>query len=156
MFLKAIVAGLFGVFRYAGRSDRFEHWAFSFFTAVLVVGGVILYELGFAFRGNLLLASLGIAIWLIMAHIALFVRRLHDQNRSGMFMLIPAAGVSLIMIAWLGEQGYVDFWAGPLMEYGTYVMMAGRSICVISASLLISIFIAEGDAEENRYGDPVY
>ena len=155
MFLRAVLAGLVGAFRYTGRSDRFEHWAFSFFTAVIVVGGVILYELGVAFRGPILLGTLVIAVWLILSHVALFVRRLHDQNRSGMFMLIPAAGVSLMLVGWLGSNGYIDFRPGFFMEYGVYIILAGRAVSVISVSLLVSIFIAEGDSGENRFGEPV-
>lgn len=156
LFAEVLKSALFGVFKYSGRSDRLEHWTFSFLTAVAVIATIILGKLGVPMRGWVLLAMLFGAIWLLLAHISLFVRRLHDQNRSGMFMMIPFVSVSVLLIGWLGQNGYIDHFPGFFRDYGIWVFLGGRSLCIISAGMLASVFIGEGDHGENYYGDPVF
>lgn len=154
LFAQVIKSAMLGAFRYSGRSDRLEQWAFSFLTAVLILGLFILHGLGVAIEGRVLLLVLIVGLWMFLAHIALFVRRLHDQNRSGMFMMLPLFSVSILLAGWLGTSGYSGFGQDIFQEYGLWILMAGRGLCFISASMLASVFAGAGDDGDNDYGEP--
>lgn len=154
LILQALSSALFGIFRYSGRSDRLEQWTFAFFTAAMVVGIYLGTDNGFRLRGWILLATIGAGLWLLMAHISLFVRRLHDNDRSGLYMLAPFAAMSLVLIGWLGENGHIHFFRDFFLEYGWWIKRGGISACSLSGSFLMWIFLNEGLQEENRFGDP--
>lgn len=155
LFAEALRSALFGVFSYSGRSDRLEQWTFMFLTAIL--GGVfaMLVKAGLTIGAIGLLVALFVVLWLLLAHIALFIRRLHDQDRSGFFMSIPLIGVSLMLASWVGQSAHGAFMVGFFQRYGWLVAMAGRSISIISFSMLLGVFVGEGTDGPNRYGDPV-
>lgn len=154
LFAEALRAAMFGVFRYSDRSDRLEHWSFAFLTAVLVVGAFIATEMGVRLEGPFLLLLVLAGIWLLLAHVALFVRRLHDHGRTGLYMLLPAAAISLVLIGWLGKNGYVHFQTATFITYGNWIMIAGRVLGGFTISFLLWIFVNEGDPEANAFGDP--
>lgn len=155
IFAQVLASALFGVFHYSGRSDRLEHWAFTFLTAALVLGIFILQQLHFEIGGRGILVILMLGLWFLAAHIALFVRRLHDQNRSGLFMLIPLSALTVLLTGWLGMYGRIPFMHDWFLEYGYWILLGGRSLCIISGGMLASVFIAEGDEGDNYYGEPV-
>lgn len=156
LFRQVLISALFGIFHYSGRSDRLEHWTFSFLTAVAVLSLVIIHQIfGVSYTGGLFLAVFIGAIWLLLAHIALFVRRLHDQGRSGLFMLIPFAAITVFLTGWLGKNGYIMFETALFLEWGHIIQRVGQSLIVVSIGMLASVFIGEGDDDENQYGDPV-
>jgi len=152
LFAQALRAAMFGVFRYSGRSDRLEHWTFAFLSAALIVGAYAFIAAGVRLEGVFLLTLLLTILWMILAHIALFVRRLHDANRSGLYMLLPAGAASVLLAGWLAEIGYADYQPDYLADYSWFVFQIGRVGCGISVSFLIWIFLNEGDEGENRYG----
>lgn len=155
LFFEALRAALFGVFRYSGRSDRLEQWSFTFLTAFMAVGVIICSQMGINFVGAPLLLFLLVALWFLLAHIALFVRRLHDNNRSGLYMLIPAAALSIVLTGWLGQNGYIHFQQIFFLEYGSWILRGGRIACGMCGSFLLWIFLSEGDEDGNQYGYPV-
>jgi uncharacterized membrane protein YhaH (DUF805 family) len=157
LFFQVLGSALFGVFRYSGRSDRLEHWAFSFLTAVSVLALVIFRDIsGIPYTGGIFLGLFFGAIWLLLAHIALFVRRLHDQGRSGLFMLIPFTALTVFVTGWLGKSGYIMFETALFVDWGYLIQRVGQSLIIISITMLASVFIGEGDNHENKYGDPVF
>lgn len=154
IFAQVIKTAMLGVFWYSGRSDRLEQWAFSFLTSVIGLGIYIMLGFGIAFSGWPLLLVAIFTLWIFLAHIALFVRRLHDMNRSGMFMMLPFFSLSTLLVGWLGENGYIGFGQTFIQSYSFWILVAGRSLCVISLTMLASIFAGEGDEGDNDYGEP--
>jgi len=153
MITKAITDAAKGTFNYSGRSERLEHWSFILFTAVC--GGVA-YLLDKAtgaitvFPLNWVVLIFG--VWLILANVALMVRRLHDHNFSGFMMLLPL----LCSATWIvgydqftnkGNPALTPEQASQLMEFGKWSMIG-------SAAVLLSFFSRGGDLDENKYGFP--
>lgn len=154
LFWQALMSAIRGTFTFSGRSDRLEQWTFAFLSAVAVVGVIVLGELGVSFNKHVLLFLFLGALWMFVAHISLMVRRLHDNNRSGFYMFIPAAAASIWLTGWLGANGYVDFQTKFFLAYGQWIELIGRIGGVASFGLVNWIFVSEGDTEENLYGDP--
>jgi uncharacterized membrane protein YhaH (DUF805 family) len=96
---------------FSGRSRRMEYWMFVLFYTVLLIGVMIvgfvldavlgLEEPGLPF-GSATIILLGITmLGLIIPSIAVQVRRFHDQDKSGWFVLlglIPYAGGLILLI----------------------------------------------------------
>ena len=99
---------------FAGRAARSEYWWFQLFQLIAyVVLGFVFGIIGSLFGGAgggfgtvmILIALLMIA--LVIPNLAVMVRRLHDQNLSGWFILlffIPYVG-SIVMIVFMCIRG---------------------------------------------------
>lgn len=94
-------------FRFRGRASREEYWYFTLFhimiTAILTL--VDLFLLGSAERGIGLLST-AYTILVFLPGITVSVRRLHDTNRSGWWLLIsvvPLLGALLLLYWYIGE-----------------------------------------------------
>ena len=101
-------------FDFTGRASRREYWWFAAFVALTnAFVAFVLYPaaesgqldgpVGFLVQ----LAGAGLLLWIIIAHLAAAVRRLHDTGRSGyavLLSLIPLAGL-LFMLVVLTERG---------------------------------------------------
>ncbi|MGQ0660359.1 DUF805 domain-containing protein [Sphingosinicella sp.] len=104
-------------FDFSGRSRRKEYWMFVILYIVLyIIAGILDVQLGFAtttstsefgdgtasasfnMQGGMLTMILQLA--LLIPSIALAVRRAHDTDRSGWFILIPIYG---LIIVWFFE-----------------------------------------------------
>lgn len=104
--------------RYAefeGRSTRREYWAFQILYTLIMTGFVILMAIAGAMapRGSLdgfalliVLVMIVTGLGLVIPQISVTCRRFHDQDRSGLLMLlglIPyVGGVILIVFMFLG------------------------------------------------------
>jgi uncharacterized membrane protein YhaH (DUF805 family) len=133
-FWRAVRSGFSNYANFKGRAARSEFWYWQLF---LVIAGlaVELLDLAisfgvFAIRGG----PMSILFWLatLVPNLALYVRRLHDTNRSGWWLLIlpvPAIGVVMV-IAWFcfkGTKGYNRFGADPIRPEVS-LHGAGRSL----------------------------
>lgn len=133
---------------FSGRSRRQEYWMFFLFNIIISIVLAILDEVL-----GLKLSAEGINDIGILANIyslALFipglaaaVRRLHDVNRSGWFLLLPLAPYILIFIGpFLGKMGFA-------------VSFMGGLTVIVFAIVLIVLLATKGDDDENQYGpDP--
>lgn len=82
---------------FKGRASRSEYWWYALFAFVV---GVVLDSLQFAERGFALLSLLW-GLGTLVPSIALAVRRLHDVNHSGWWLLIaliPIVGWIILLI----------------------------------------------------------
>lgn len=114
---------------FSGRSSRREYWMFVLFTLLVSMAGIILIVAGGAaeqsatgggpvfWLGMVLL----ILFWLASAipSIAVQVRRFHDQDRSGWYMLlnlIPSVGgiIVLVFMCLEGTRGANRYGPDPL------------------------------------------
>lgn len=99
-FGDAIRSGFSNYLNFRGRASRSEYWWWALFTillaiAIQVVLGTLLGEETGAFLANL--ASLVV----LLPSIAVGVRRLHDTDRSGWWMLIgfiPVIGIIVLIV----------------------------------------------------------
>ena len=104
-------------FVFKGRASRSEYWWFQLIvTPSFVISDFTESDISYLF--------LGIALVTLIPAISVGVRRLHDTNRSGFFLLIgfiPFIG-SLILLFFLipeGTKGKNKYGANPLVKRKT-------------------------------------
>ena len=81
-------------FDFSGRASKSEYWWFQLY-------GIIIYGLLFVFQGDLALVLSILTIVTIIPIWAASVRRLHDTDKSGWFVLIsiiPFIGLIIIFL----------------------------------------------------------
>jgi len=103
------------IFDYSGRSRRKEYWLFFLlFIVVGIVTGILDVQLGLggstsgtteigdgtvsasgSFNAGYLTMAWALVVFL--AGLALSVRRMHDQDKSGWWILVPIAGPIMVM-----------------------------------------------------------
>ena len=97
-------------FDFSGRASKSEYWWFQLYNAII-------YVLSFVFQGDLvLLFSILIIVNLIPVY-AVGVRRIHDSDKSGWFVLIsliPLIGLYIfVLLLQDGSKGKNRFGAKP-------------------------------------------
>ena len=146
---------------FSGRSRRMEYWMFVLFQFLI---NVVLYALLFAVGGaGLMLAAGGsgnvgaatmgggmiiifalmaiVGLGLIIPSLAVGVRRLHDTNRSGWWMLAPLAGYVVVLV-------------GAVMQSGALAAVGSVAAVILAIVVLVFLFL-DGTVGANRYGpDP--
>jgi uncharacterized membrane protein YhaH (DUF805 family) len=153
---------------FSGRSRRKEYWMFvlfqillyiAFWVLVLLVGGGALMSAGgdptaAMAAGGAILVIFGlyglIALALLIPGIAVGVRRLHDTNRTGWWLLAPLAGY---VIAALGGVMAASSPDNP--GIGAILAMVGMIAAFGLAITLLVFMLLEGTRGPNKYGpDP--
>jgi len=123
------------VFR--GRASRSEYWWFNLF--VLAIGVIVRI-----FRGPIKVLSIIIGLAIFPPLIAVAVRRLHDLDRSGVFVLLPS--VPLFAIAAMASI--------PLPPVDRYLLLP---LLLLMAMVLYVVlmfwFCQRGTVGPNRFGD---
>src|ERR1700678_995851 len=112
-FVQAVSAGFSNYVKFSGRAIRSEYWYWVLFTALgNIVAGIIDAVIGTSVINPLF----GLAV--ILPSIAVAIRRLHDLDRTGWWLLIgliPLIGW-IILIIWYcsrGTGGPKPLWADP-------------------------------------------
>ena len=93
-FTKSIQTCYKKFFDFSGRASKSEYWWFQLY-------GIIIYGLLFVFQGDLALVFSILAIANAIPLWAAAVRRLHDTDKSGWFVLIsiiPFIGLIIIFL----------------------------------------------------------
>lgn len=107
-FVGAIQAGFRNYVNFNGRASRSEYWYWVLFVIIvgLVAGVIDVATVGNAQFGPVgSLTSLG----LLLPNIGISVRRLHDLDKTGWFILlvlIPLVG-AIILLIWFVQRGTV-------------------------------------------------
>lgn len=105
--------------QFSGRADRSEYWYFVLFNIIFAVSAMLLDNLlGLNFPG---LPPYGIfytiyALALLIPGLAVAVRRLHDVNKSGWYLLvalIPIAGAIWLLVLLASKGTHGDNTYGP-------------------------------------------
>lgn len=101
-------------FSFDGRINRAKYWGYSI---VLVLGMIVICGLGMFFAGEMgLWSSYAIALlFVVWPSLALGVKRCHDRNRSGWFMIVSL--IPIVSIWYLVEIGFLRGTDGP-NDYG--------------------------------------
>ena len=123
-FTQAIASGFRRYLDFRTRSSRSEYWWWTLFSALTSVLTMVLDEV--LFGGTAILNTLN-AILLFIPGLAVAIRRLHDTDRSGWWLLI-ALGIIVISA--------LIYWA----------------LILIGILLLIYWYVQPGTAGSNRYG----
>lgn len=153
---------------FSGRSRRMEYWMFQLFMFIVYIAlMVLMMAVG---GGGLMMAggdpsaaaAAGGAVMIIFGIYALFglamfipslavsVRRLHDTNRSGWWLLAPLSGYVIMLIGTVMAAGSPD---NPGLG-GILAMVGLVAVIGLGITLLVFMFL-EGTRGPNQYGpDP--
>jgi uncharacterized membrane protein YhaH (DUF805 family) len=100
-FVEAITEAFRNMFNYQGRASRSAYWWFALFSAIAFI---VLVILGAALKGFGLFIDVIAYIGLVLTSLPLGVRRMHDTNRSGFWLLIsliPFGGIVVLVFSLL-------------------------------------------------------
>jgi uncharacterized membrane protein YhaH (DUF805 family) len=122
-FMTAIRSGLANYVKFDGRASRSEYWWWVLFYVIVYIAATIITSvLGSvigstgAVIGSLILMV--VALGLLLPTLGLTIRRLHDTDRSGWWILlgfVPLIGLILIVFYCLpGTEGDNQFGRNPL------------------------------------------
>lgn len=97
-------------FNAKGRASRSEYWWWYLFTILASIAvsllGVILDKLtGIEFLSTIL--TWGLSILILIPNICVQIRRYHDINRSGWWILCPI--VNMVFLFFAGDEGENDY-----------------------------------------------
>jgi uncharacterized membrane protein YhaH (DUF805 family) len=133
-------------FDYSGRSRRREYWGYALVTfIVLNVIGWIEETLGLDRADGGPGSPVGGIVWLVLMipGLAVAIRRLHDSNRAGWWVLLPVAPFLFWIIALVG-----GFSSDSLFPF---VMVA----IVVAPLVFLVLMCLPGTRGPNRFGpDP--
>lgn len=113
-FMTSIKYNFENYFSITGRASRSEYWWFTLFMLILyVIAGIMDSVVGFP------IFYLTTALILLAPSICVAIRRMHDVNKSGWWLLvsfIPLVGALylLYLLVTKGTDGDNDFGADPL------------------------------------------
>lgn len=155
-FFKAVKDGFKKYFQVSGRSTRSEFWYFTLFIVLVSLPLVIIDA---ALYGMSLITFIdsdrtGIlnGIWALITFvpsITVSIRRLHDINRNGLWLLIIFTGIGIIpLLYWICKEGNAGvnlYGANPLQGYSSS-LSAGQNSPVNKSKnrifKIIGIFLA--------------
>jgi uncharacterized membrane protein YhaH (DUF805 family) len=151
---------------FSGRSRRMEYWMFQLFmflvymammVLMMVLGGGAMMSGGdpsamMAAGGAALIIGgfyMLFALAMFIPALAVSVRRLHDTNRSGWWILAPLSGYVIMLIGAMTAGTGDNAGIGGILAMIGMVMVIGLGI-----TLLVFMFL-EGTRGPNQYGpDP--
>jgi uncharacterized membrane protein YhaH (DUF805 family) len=117
-FGEAIRSGFQNYATFRGRASRSEFWFWTLFAVLLTVAAGMVDAVLFPDHN---LAGLAVSLLLFIPGLTIGVRRLHDLDRTGWWILIGLTGIGLILlIVWSCMQGTAGpnrFGPDPLAGY---------------------------------------
>ena len=152
---------------FSGRSRRMEFWMWQLFNFIVYIGVVVL---AMVFGGGMMMMSgdpsgmvaaggamliimmlYGLyALAIIIPSIAVAVRRLHDTERSGWWILAPLSGYVLMIIGGVMAASSPD---AP--GIGGVIALIGMLVLIGLGLTLLVFYFLEGTKGPNKYGpDP--
>ena len=118
-FGESIKSCLSGYVKFEGRASRSEYWWFGVFNFLIgIVASCIDKSASTIYEKSELVSTL-VALAFLLPSLAVCVRRLHDLNKSGWWVLlffIPIIGL-IVLIVWFATRGTVganNFGEDPL------------------------------------------
>ena len=117
-FPEAIQSGFRNYVNFAGRAARSEYWYWVLFAVLVGIVSAILDAGFFPFSQTAGPIEAATSVVLFLPGIAVGVRRLHDIDRTGWWVLIALTGIGVILlIVWFclkGTLGSNRFGPNPL------------------------------------------
>jgi uncharacterized membrane protein YhaH (DUF805 family) len=106
-FVEAIQSGFSNYVNFSGRAVRSEYWYWVLFAVLLSIVTNIIDAVIFGTSGTAILSAIaGLALFL--PGLAMAVRRFHDLDKSGWFVLIlmiPLVGWPILWLVWFCARG---------------------------------------------------
>jgi uncharacterized membrane protein YhaH (DUF805 family) len=116
-FVEAIRSGFRNYATFSGRAPRSEFWYWTLFAAIATAAANMIDSV--LFIG---LVSPLVSLLLLLPGVAVSVRRLHDLDRSGWWLLLTLTGIGIILLLiWdcmRGTPGPNRFGPDPLAGVG--------------------------------------
>jgi uncharacterized membrane protein YhaH (DUF805 family) len=143
---------------FSGRAPRAEFWWYVLAVFILsIVAKIIDSLLGMHVWGPYGLVSVIVWLGLLVPNIAVSVRRLHDTNRTGWWLLVPVVPYCLAFV--LGGAAMM----GGAASGSPAGMMAGAGIAwlflmigAVGWIVLLVFYCLPGTPGDNRYGPNPY
>ena len=123
---------------FSGRASRSEFWFFYLF---VLIGYIICFTLIMAVSFKLFWLMGAFMIGMILPSLGVSVRRLHDVNKSGWFLLLP---VTFNILGRLFERSIGD------ISLVFTIISLGISI------YLLVLYCTDGEKKNNRFGKNIY
>lgn len=148
-------------FEFSGRSNRSEFWLFVLFTIIILVIAMIIDRLALGSEGPGVLYFI-VALVHLIPGISVSVRRLHDIDRTGLWVLLFALAPTLIWVVGLIIMGGSIMMmmggtdasaAAGFATMGMGFMLIGL-INLIIAIVAIVFYVTPGTPGPNTYGPP--
>ena len=157
---------------FSGRSRRTEYWAWvlmqvvvwiALWTLFVVVANVTIFTLGDSVdpaalgAGVLILFGLYLLVWLflLIPSLAVTVRRLHDSNRSGWWVVGPALPYALGWIALIAALGEGKPALSPAAASLAMIAILAFLLAMLFGVVLLVLTLLDGTPGANKYGpDP--
>lgn len=116
----------------------------TYLSAIVMVAGIFLATKGIALAGYVATGVVA-AIWLVNG--AAFVRRIHDRNRTGWWIVMAVAASFLALYLEQMQRA-----GGPV---STSILLFQLGTVLASFWFLIELYVLKGTAGPNRFGpDP--
>jgi uncharacterized membrane protein YhaH (DUF805 family) len=145
---------------FSGRAPRAEYW---WFVLAMIIGMIVLNIIESILGINRMVGGiygpLTVFFWLalLVPSISVGVRRLHDTNRTGWWLLVPIVPYCLALV--LGGAAM----AGGMASGSSAGMIAGAGVAMIflligaaCAIVLLVFYCLPGTPGDNRYGPNPY
>jgi uncharacterized membrane protein YhaH (DUF805 family) len=136
---------------FSGRAPRAEYWWYILGAIIVsVIARIIDSIVGLNVVGPYGLLSLIVMLGLLVPNIAVSVRRLHDTNRSGWWILLPIVPYALAIVL-----------AGPAIMTGSVGAGIGIAALLMFVGFICGIVVLvfmclAGTPGDNRYGPSPY
>jgi uncharacterized membrane protein YhaH (DUF805 family) len=115
-FTQAVQSGFNNYATFTGRAARSEYWYWALFSFIVQVAGALIDG---ALDINVVEAIVALA--LLLPSIGMSVRRLHDIDRTGWWVLLAFTGIgAILLIVWAcfkGTDGPNRFGPDPLAAF---------------------------------------
>ena len=137
--IKTVVFKKYATFK--GRASRSEYWWYSLFASLIALLGAVIASTLYGDPSEPTLFDI-VYLLLLLPGIGVSIRRLHDVNKSGWWLLYPWLGLILIPIASLFDDT-------SLMDSAIVI-----SIALMTLGYLFVLYLAikKSDSGENQYG----
>ena len=137
--IKIVVFKKYATFK--GRAPRSEYWWYSLFASLIALLGAVIANTLYGDPNELTLFDI-VSLLLLLPSLAVSIRRLHDVNKSGWWLLYPWLGLILIPIASLFDDT-------SLMDSAIVISSA---LMTLGYLFVLYLVIKKSDSGENQYG----
>ena len=127
--------------KFEGRARRKEYWMFILFDFIFAIAAAVLDEI----LGSEPVISIVYGLVLILPTLAVTVRRLHDTNRSGWWIL-------LFVIPLITMFFFVFLSLGSLFFDFEFLLGLSFIILIIGWTVLLVFTLLDSNVGENWYG----
>ena len=137
--IKTVVFKKYATFK--GRASRSEYWWYMLFASLISLLGAVIASTLYGDPSELTLFDI---VWLLifLPGLAVSIRRLHDVNKSGWWLLYPWLGLILVPIASLFDDT-------SLMDS---MVVISFSLMTLGYLYVLYLAIKKSDSGENQYG----